>query len=135
MHDLAEAFAEGGWAMYPMTLLMCLLPGFGVAFLTAGILSKRNLALPLSAALFLLSILGPAFGIWAEASSMRESERAVMMAAPDDKELLMNAARGESMVVREWGFATAAIPLLLACVLAGIGLTRLERFTPKSSVE
>jgi hypothetical protein len=128
-------FLEGGWAMYPLSLLMCLGPPLSFVFLTVTFLSKNNFAWALSAMLFLFSILGPAFGVWAESNAMHQAAEAVETVSPLDYEVFMTAAKGESMAIRVLGISTAAIPLFFASILAGIGLSRLDRFQRVTDVD
>jgi hypothetical protein len=126
---MAEAFAEGGWAMYPLTFLMCLLPLVALVLLVVGIVSKKNVALPLGVGLLVAAFVPPALGIAAMALSRATAEEAIAMADPQDQATIRMAAEGELLVLSSTGTSAALCPGFIGCVLIGLGLARRPRFS------
>lgn len=130
---LAESFNEGGWWMYPITLLGCLLPLLALGFVIAGVVSKSNRALPLSLALLVLSVLPPALGALGKRFEHAKADEAIAMASPEDQEVIRIGTEAELLSLTLWGLWAALVPGVAGCALLGLGLSRLPRFAPAPS--
>jgi hypothetical protein len=126
---MAESFAEGGWAMYPLTFLLCVLPLAALVLLVVGIVSKKNLALPLGVGLLVAAFVPPAIGLAAMALGRSTAEEAIAMASPEDQATIRMAAEGELLVLSTTGTSAALCPGFIGCVLIGLGLARRPRFS------
>ncbi len=131
--QLAQSFTDGGWFMYPITALGCLLPLLAIAFVVAAAISKTNRALPLAIALLVLSVLPPALGSMGARSARVQVEAALVNVNDADRDTIRAAAESEMMNLTIWGLSSALIPSLVGCVLLGMGLGRLERFRPRAA--
>lgn len=125
---LAQNFAEGGWAMYPLTFLLCALPLVALVLLVVGIVSKRNLALPLGVGLLVASFLPPALGLAAQAFERARVDEVIDLASPEDRDTLRMGSEGELLVLSSTGTSAALCPGFISFVLLGLGLARLGRF-------
>lgn len=127
----AETFAEGGWAMYPLTFLACLLPVLGFAFLAVSLFSKRNLALPLGIGLLVASVLPPAIAVAAVAMGRSKIDEVLPLVQQHERDTVRLGSEGELMVLSQTGYGAALCPGFLGFVLLGLGLGRLPRFGAK----
>lgn len=126
--NLAQGFAEGGWAMYPLTFLLCVLPLVALVLLMVGLVSKKNLALPLGVGLLIAAFVPPAVGLAAMALGRASAEEAIALASPEDQATIRMAAEGELLVLSTTGTSAALCPGFIGCVLIGLGLARRPRF-------
>ncbi len=124
----AQTFAEGGWAMYPLTALGCLLPLLALGFLVVGLVSKTNRALPLGVGLLLASLLPPALAVGATALERAKIAELLDEVSEGDRETIRMGSEGELLALKVTGFGAALCPGFFSFVLLGVGLARLPRF-------
>lgn len=130
--QLADSFNEGGWLMYPISLLGCLLPVLALVFVIVIVASKGQRALPLSLALLVLSVLPPSMGALGARFERAKAEEAVFMADPMDREVIRMGVEAETLNLTLLGLWSALLPSVIGCVLLGVGLSQRPRFAPRS---
>jgi hypothetical protein len=125
MESIAQAFAEGGWGMYPVLFLGLIavpaalaLPSIGIA--TARPTLGRVFAI-LLAALGLFAIGGGVLG-WQ--SGLHTMEAALRAVNPADRETIRMAGQSEARVCLIFGLMTAALPLAGAVLLLGVAFRK-----------
>ncbi|MEW5742508.1 MAG: hypothetical protein AB1938_26560 [Myxococcota bacterium] len=125
---MVQMFQEGGWWMYPITLLGCALVPLSIVLVILGAASKQRNALMMSLILLVAGLTPAMLGAVAQMLSMRSAEEAIVHVNPADAATIRAAAMSESLTTVLFGLSSSVIPVFCGFVLLGIGLGRLPRF-------
>ncbi len=134
--QLSSLWLEGGWAMYPIALVGCLLYPASLGALLTALVAKRPLALTLGLVLLAVGFLPAVVGELGYLQGVRAVEQAVAGAHPDDRATIMMAGRGEAMACLIFGLFQSLVPVFSGSVLTGWGLAqRLPKKAVVSAVQ
>jgi hypothetical protein len=123
-------FQEGGWWMYPITLVGLGLVPEAIILAEIGLSDRHRNRLPMFGVTLIVSGFAPlALGAVGYALNM-QLVRAALATVTDsvDRETILAAAQGEALTTIIWGLMLSVFPVCAGCVLLGVGLSRLPRF-------
>ena len=125
--QLSQSMTEGGFVMWPIAALGCLLPLIAFGLLIVTVVGKKHALL--FGALVLMGVgTSVALAAVGQTLAMRSAEAAIVHADPEDRDIIRIAARGEAMAAMTWALGGSVLPTFLGFLLLGLGASRLERF-------
>jgi hypothetical protein len=123
---LAQDFAEGGVAMFPIFAFGFLGALGGIVAFILGLAVAQRRTLWVSVAMMALSFAAPAVGAIGYALALSNIERALVGIDPSMLEPLRMVGTAEALTSIEYGLGAGLLPFCLGLALFGVGLTRLR---------
>jgi len=129
--NLAQMWEAGGWAMYPITLLMMLGGLAAMLALIFVVIDRHGKALTLvSWSLLALGLLTIGVGAWARAATLSEVDQILQTVNPADAETIRAYAQAEAQVPWKYGLLVGTPLALLG---GGLLLLRPKKPAPQDN--